>query len=165
MDRSSHHLELVRRSLYGLDQKAVGCFSFDKAGEQVQAIGPATLPALEQVLREETASAPLDPVAQHAAFPGLPNTIVVYLQLIKKEKDESRAARFVSALRGAALVEAIRYISIEWDRVIPGPFLAVIQEACQGLPEVRDIARWALERHEKAAACTGVSSPKGHLGE
>jgi len=149
MEIPSQHLELVRDALYARDMKYVDCFAFNKSSERVQEVGLPILPALEHVIREEVmSSCPLDPTAQHEAFPGIRSLVVDYLQIVKKEGHLERAARFVSSLSGAVLVETIRYISIEWDHVIPEPFLKIIEKATNyGLPEEREIAAWALNWH------------------
>jgi hypothetical protein len=68
-----------------------------------------------------------------------------YLQIVKREGQLERAAQFISSLSGAVLVEAIRYISIEWDHVIPELFLKIVEQAAvSGLPEEHEIAFWAL---------------------
>lgn len=145
----SQHLELVRDALYARDMKHMGCLAFNKSSEQVQEIGRPSLSALEYVLHDEVMpSCPLDPTAQHEAFPGISDLMVDYLQIIKREGQLERAAEFLSSLRGAVLVEAIRYISIEWGRVIPAPFMEIIETTAHcGLPEEREIATWALNWH------------------
>jgi hypothetical protein len=153
----SQHLELVRDALYARDMKHVGCFVFNKASERVRELGLTVLAALENVIRNEVMpTCPLDATAQREVFPGISNIMVDYLQIIKEKGQLERAARFVSSLSGAVLVEAIRYISIEWDRVIPEPFTTTIETvAHRGLPEEREIAAWALNWHRNRSQIEG----------
>jgi hypothetical protein len=167
MEIPSQHLELVRDALYARDMRHVGCFAFNKASERVQEVGLPILPALEHVLREEVMpSCPLDPTAQHEAFPGVRNLVVDYLQIVMTEGQRERAATFVSSLSGAVLVEAIRYISIEWDHVIPQPFMKMVETAAQcGLPEEREIAIWALNWHRnKPQIEEGLAAARKGMG-
>lgn len=149
MEMPDQHLDLVRDALHARAMKEAGCFVFNKSAERVQEIGSPILPALEHVVREEVMpTSLLDPKAQHETFPGISGLMVVYLQIVKKEGLLERAARFVSSLRGAVLIEAVRYISIEWDRVIPEPFMKTLETAAKtGSPEEREIALWALDWH------------------
>jgi len=149
VEMPSQHLEFVRDALYARNMKHKGCFAFNKSSEQVQEVGLPILPALEYVIREEVMpSCPLDPTAQHQAFPGIKNLVVDYLQIIKRAGQLEHAAEFVSSLSGAVLVETIRYISIEWGHVIPGPFMKIVETAAtSGSSEEREIAIWALNWH------------------
>lgn len=149
MEIPNQHLELVRDALYARDIKHVGCLTFNKSSERVQEVGLPILPALEHVIRDEVMpTCSLDPTTQHEAFPGISSLVVDYLRIVKKEGQLERAAEFVSLLSGAVLVEAIRYISIEWDHVIPEPFLKIIETAAnRGSSEEREIAIWALNWH------------------
>jgi hypothetical protein len=143
------HLELVRDALYARDMKHVGSFAFNKSSEKVAEVGLPILPVLEHIIRDEVMpSCPLDSVAQLKAFPGIQNLVVDYFQIVKKNGQLERAAEFVSSLSGAVLVEAIRYISIEWDHLIPEPFVKIVERtADSGLPEEREIATWAIDWH------------------
>ncbi len=149
MQIPSQHLELVRDALLARHMKEVGCFAFNKSSEQVQEIGEPILPALEHVIREEVMpGCPLDPKAQHETFPGISNLMVDYLQIVKKEGPLERAARFVSSLHGAVLIEAVRAIALVWDHMIPDPFMPTIEAlARMGSPEEREVALWSLDWH------------------
>ena len=130
MNLPDKNLELVRDALYRRDMKYVGFLAFNKASERMEEVGLPILSVLENVIRDEVMpSCPLDPTAQHEAFPGISSLVGGYLQIVKKEGQLERAAEFVSLLSGAVLVEAIRYIGIEWDHVIPGPFLKIVETA------------------------------------
>jgi hypothetical protein len=149
MQIPTEHLELVRDALYTRSMTYTGCFGFNKSSERVQEIGLPILPALEHVIREEVmANCPLDPKAQLETFPGIGNLLVDYLRIARKEGQLDRAAKFISGLHGAVLVEAIRHISIGWNHVIPEPFLKIIEmTSINGSVEEREIARWALDWH------------------
>ncbi len=148
METESQYLELARDALYARHVKRVGCFAFNKSSERVQEVGSPMLPTLEQVIREEVMpSCPLDPKAQHEAFPGIGNLLVDYFHIAKDGQME-RAAKFFSMLRGPVLIEAVRAISIVWDHTIPPPFVATIEAAARtGSPEEREIASWSLDWH------------------
>jgi hypothetical protein len=148
VETPSQHIELVRHALYARDVKQVGCFAFNKASERVQEVGVPILSALEQVIREEvTPSCPLDPTAQHQAFPGLGNLLVDYFHIAKDGQME-RAAKFFSSLRGPALAEAVRAIGIVWDHTIPEAFQSTIEMAARtGSTEEQGIASWSLDWH------------------
>ncbi len=149
MELLNQHLALVRDGLYARNMKEVDCFVFNKSSEKVKEIGEPILPALEHVIREEVMpNCSFDLKAQHEAFPGLGNLMVDYFQIVKEAGHLKRAARFVSSLHGAVLVEAIRFISMEWDHVIPEPFMTIVERASNaGSPEEREIALWALDWH------------------
>jgi hypothetical protein len=148
MELSNQDLELVRDALYARDMKYVGCFAFNKSSERVQEVGLPILPALEHVIRDEAMpSCPLDPTAQHEAFPGLSNLMVTYFQ-IAKDGQMDRAARFLSSIRGAVLIDAMRAIGIVWDNTIPDLFMPTIETLARtGSPEEREVALWSLDWH------------------
>ena len=149
MEILNQHLELVRAALYRRDMKYVGCFMFNKAAERMEEIGLPILPALEHVIRDEVMPiCPFDPDAQYKVFPDFKSLVGSYLAIVKKDGQLNHAAAFIKPLTGPVLVEAIRYISIEWDHVIPEPFLNIVETAAQrGSPEEREIAAWALNWH------------------
>jgi hypothetical protein len=145
----NQYLELVRDALYARNMKYVGSFAFNKSSERVLQIGLPVMPALEYVIHNEAMPrCPMDPTAQFEAFPGISSLVLDYFRIVKTAGQLDRAAQFISSLSGAVLVEAIRYIGIEWDHVIPEAFMNTIDRAAQsGLPEVRDAATWALKWH------------------
>jgi hypothetical protein len=126
--------------------KYVGCFAFNKSSEQVQDVGLPILSTLEYVIHDEVMpTCPVDPAAQFKAFPGISNLMIDYLKILKKIDHLDRAARFISSLTGAVLIEAIRNISLLWNRVIPEPFVKIVETAAaSGSPEEQEIANWAL---------------------
>ncbi len=148
MENSKRVIEVVRDALYARNMKHVGCFAFNKASEQVQHLRTEALPNIELAIKHEVLqNGPQTKSALHATFPGIADILVDYFRIVRQEGELDRAATFLASLHGPVLVEAIRYMTIEWDGAVPQALMTVIERAARSsTPEEQQIAAWALGR-------------------
>lgn len=145
----------VRDALADRHREGSGCFWSNRDGRLLAEAGRAALPVVEEVILQDVL--PFYHVSTESLdrrFPGLFALLVTYFA-IGKDTSDDRAVAFFRRLCGSVRVEAMWAINLAWlcrapAGAIPEPLLTAIREVAEeGSGQVRDVARWLIERAEE----------------
>jgi hypothetical protein len=149
---AASYTKLVQEALAAKRMAGSGCFWSNQSCALLQEIGEPALPVIEAVIcREVLPFYSCSTESLDNKFPGLLSLLVTYFG-IGKDLGAERVIGFFFQLYGSLRVEAIWAINIVWlcrapTAPLPEPLLLSIRElAEEGSGQVREVARWLLER-------------------